>query len=81
MCIGSVHRVASRHSANQCTTAGTALTIGAMSQITYGRIKIEIDGDDAVITFSGASGPITIRVPAAQLERWAMRILRAEALT
>lgn len=50
------------------------------NQITYGRVAIVIEGDEAVITFAGASGPITIRVPAAQLEKWAVRMIRQEAL-
>lgn len=52
----------------------------SMDSITTGRISIAIDGDEAVITFDGVAGPITVRVPAAQLERWAMKILRQEAL-
>lgn len=51
-----------------------------MDSITIGRISIAIDGDEAVITFDGSAGPISVRVPAAQLERWAMKILRQEAL-
>jgi hypothetical protein len=55
--------------------------IAAMeNQITFGRVSILIDGDEAVITFAGASGPITVRVPAVQLEKWAIRMLRQEAL-
>lgn len=50
------------------------------NQITFGRVSILIDGDEAVITFAGASGPITVRVPAVQLEKWAIRMLRQEAL-
>lgn len=52
----------------------------SMQQITHNRITIAFDGDQAVITFAGASGPITVRIPAAQLERWCMRMLRQEAL-
>lgn len=51
-----------------------------MDSITIGRISIAIDGDEAVIVFVGASGPVTVRIPASQLERWCMRILRQEAL-
>jgi|GEM_PF-4102328 hypothetical protein len=51
-----------------------------MQQITYNRVTIAFDGDQAVITFAGASGPITVRIPAAQLERWCLRMLRQEAL-
>lgn len=51
-----------------------------MDSISTGRISIAIDGDEAVITFDGVAGTITVRVPAAQLERWAMKILRQEAL-
>lgn len=51
-----------------------------MGSISIGRISIAIDGDEAVITFAGAAGPITIRIPASQLERWCMRMLRQEAL-
>ena len=52
-----------------------------MNEIEYGRIKIRVEGDEAVITFRGKLGDVVVRIPAAQLERWAMRMLRAEALT
>lgn len=51
-----------------------------MPQITYNRVTIAIDGDQAVITFAGASGLITVRIPASQLERWCLKMLRQEAL-
>ena len=52
-----------------------------MDEIAYQRIRIRIEGDQAIITFAGKLGEVVVRIPAAQLERWAMRMLRSEALT
>jgi hypothetical protein len=48
--------------------------------IAHGRMRYAIDGDELVITLSKADGStIAVRVPAAKLERWAMRTMREEA--
>jgi hypothetical protein len=43
-------------------------------------MQYAIDSDDLVITLTKADGStIAVRIPAAKLERWAMRTMREEA--
>lgn len=63
---------------DQSPIESAACTIVGMGELRYNRFTLHIEGDELVVTYSRADGDLAVRVPVAQLERWVMKILRAE---